>query len=171
MAATTAQNAYPFRIEAGGPFPVDVRPTIEWIVRDIVDGAAPGAISARFHLTMARIVVDCSKLLRGSDGLNRVCLSGGTLPEPGGCCAGWCPISGRRVSKSSCTIASPTNDGGLALGQAVIASRRATTRGGGLRCATWEAPNISPVFDIKSIVGRDGIRRADCESPRRAKHA
>jgi hydrogenase maturation protein HypF len=123
MAVTATTRAYPFAIEEGRPFRIDLRPVIGSIVRDILDGIASGEISARFHLTMAHIIGDCCRRIRASHGLTRVCLSGGTfqnlrllsdslkfLRE-----SGFEVFIHRRV---------PTNDGGLALGQAVVASCR-----------------------------------------------
>ncbi len=86
-------------------------------------GTQIGEISARFHLTLAQVVVECCERLRESDGLSRVCLSGGTFQN-------------LRLLTHAVTFLRekgfevfihhrvPANDGGLALGQAVIASRR-----------------------------------------------
>jgi hydrogenase maturation protein HypF len=123
MAAANASGVYPFAIEAGDPFQIDLRPAIESIVQGFLGGAAPGEISARFHLTMAKVIVECCERLRVSDGLSRVCLSGGTFQNIrllGHAAAslretGFEVFIHRRV---------PANDGGLALGQAVIASSR-----------------------------------------------
>jgi hydrogenase maturation protein HypF len=125
MAATgtSANSAYPFAIEPSNPFQIDMRPAIEAIVHDFVGGAAIGEISARFHLTMAKVIVECCQRIRAATNLGRVCLSGGTFQNlrllshsvTGLREAGFEVFTHRRV---------PTNDGGLALGQAVIASSR-----------------------------------------------
>jgi hydrogenase maturation protein HypF len=123
MAATAVETsaAYPFAIGDGDPFQVDPRPTIEAIISDLDHNVAIGAISARFHLTMARAIAAACDRIRALHGLTRVCLSGGTfqnlhllvhavtLLREGG----FEVFTHHRV---------PTNDGGLALGQAVIAS-------------------------------------------------
>jgi hydrogenase maturation protein HypF len=124
MAATGAEGEYPFLIESGAadaPFQIDLRPMIEAIVREVIDAVPRGEISARFHLTIAGAIAKACVRLRIAHGLSRVCLSGGTfqnlrllglaaalLRE-----AGFEVFTHRRV---------PPNDGGLALGQAVIAS-------------------------------------------------
>jgi hydrogenase maturation protein HypF len=128
MAATSAapESAYPFAIKAGdsfqgNPFQIDMCPAIEAIVHDVVSGAAAGEISARFHFTMAKTIVECCAHLRASHGLSRVCLSGGTFQNlrllshsvTGLRESGFEVFTHHRV---------PPNDGGLALGQAVIAS-------------------------------------------------
>ena len=123
MAATESTGVYPFLVEPGDPFQIELRPTIAAIVHDVVDGAAPGEISARFHVTMAQVIVDSCESIRTTDGLTRVCLSGGTFQN-------------LRLLGHAVTLLRdrgfevfthhrvPTNDGGLALGQAVIASCR-----------------------------------------------
>ena len=122
MAAIDASGAYPFDIDAGEPFQIDMRRAIEAIVGDLIGGAAPGEISARFHFTMAKVIVECCERLRTTDGLRRVCLSGGVFQNL------------RLLTDAAALLRSggfevfvhrrvPANDGGLALGQAVIASR------------------------------------------------
>jgi len=127
MAATNASGVYPFAIEAGDPFQIDLRPAIEPIVHDFIGGAAPGEISARFHLTMANVIVECCKRLSVSHGLSRVCLSGGTFQNIRllGHAAASLRQSGFEVFVHHRV---PANDGGLALGQAVIASSRLRLR-------------------------------------------
>ncbi len=115
--------AYPFAIEDGDRFQLDLRPTIEAIVRDFIDGVAAGDISARFHLTMAHAIAASCDRIRASHGLTRVCLSGGTFQN--------LRLLGHAVTllreggfEVFIHTRVPTNDGGLALGQAVIASCR-----------------------------------------------
>ncbi|MGA3241544.1 MAG: carbamoyltransferase HypF [Bryobacteraceae bacterium] len=123
MAATNASGVYPFTIESGDPFQIDLRPAIESIVHDFTGGAAPGEISARFHLTLAKAVVESCARLRVAHGLSRVCLSGGTFQNIRllGHAAASLRETGFEVFIHHRV---PANDGGLALGQAVIASSR-----------------------------------------------
>jgi len=117
------REAYAFAIEEGDPFQIDLRGTIRAIVRDISDDLSASEISARFHSTVARVIADSCDLIRGASGLSRVCLSGGTfqnlrlLDEA-------LTILGARGFEVFIHHRVPANDGGLALGQAVIASTR-----------------------------------------------
>jgi hydrogenase maturation protein HypF len=123
MAATTASGEYPFAIDGGDPFQIDLRPAIESIVHDFTGGAGPGEISARFHLTLAKVIVEGCERLRVSHRLSRVCLSGGTFQNIR-------LLGHAAASLRECGFEVfihhrvPANDGGLALGQAVIASSR-----------------------------------------------
>ena len=108
------------RFEDGAPFQIDLRPTIEAIVGDMANVPPTGEISARFHLTMARVIAASCDRIRNSHGLNRVCLSGGTFQN--------LRLLGHTVTllrERGFEVFThhrvPTNDGGLALGQAVIA--------------------------------------------------
>jgi hydrogenase maturation protein HypF len=107
---------YTFEIELGDPWRIDFRPMIESIVRSHRDLSV---ISARFHNTLAAAIAETCSRLRQETKLNRVCLSGGTFQN-------------LRLLRSSCALlrgaglevflhaAVPPNDGGLALGQAII---------------------------------------------------
>jgi hydrogenase maturation protein HypF len=112
--------SYPFDITADIPWQIDLRPMIEQIVRDVLGAKATGWISAAFHNTVAAIVVEVCIRLKAADGIDLVCLSGGTF---------------QNVYLVERTVASlrdngfevflhskvPPNDGGISLGQAVIA--------------------------------------------------
>jgi hydrogenase maturation protein HypF len=115
-------GSYPFSIRACDPFQVDLRPAVEAIVHDFVALRPVPLIAARFHQTMADVVVDACLRIRQSEGLNRVCLSGGCfqnlrlLNQT---------IKGLRQSAFEVFVHHrvPTNDGGLSLGQAVVANQ------------------------------------------------
>ena len=111
-------DVYPFEIAAGQ---IDVRPMIQQVVHDVIAGKPSGWISAAFHNTVASIVVEVCQRLRESEGIHRVCLSGGTFQNV------------YLVERAMASLNAkgfeiflhskvPPNDGGIALGQAVIAN-------------------------------------------------
>jgi hydrogenase maturation protein HypF len=113
--------AYPFDILEGDPCQIDMRPAIQAIVRDLVAGLPGAYISAAFHNTVAGVVVEVCRRLHASEGIGRVCLSGGTfqnmyLLERA--------VAGLRADGFDVFLHSkvPPNDGGIALGQAMIAN-------------------------------------------------
>ena len=79
MTASEDQRTYPFELTAGDPMEVDTRSLIESIVHDVLADADAAAVSARYHCTMGRMVAETCVRIRERDGLNRVCLSGGTF--------------------------------------------------------------------------------------------
>jgi hydrogenase maturation protein HypF len=78
-------------------------------------------MAAKFHNTLANVSLEICRRIRESDGLNRVCLSGGTfqnffLVDK---FVNRLESAGFQVYLHSQV---PPNDGGISLGQAVIAN-------------------------------------------------
>ena len=117
-----AGRGYPFRLRPdGGMWVVETGETVVGVVEDLLAGRERGEISSRFHRTMAEVVVAGCERIRDEGGAGAVALSGGTfqnllLVEQVLECLvgkGFAVYLHGRV---------PTNDGGLALGQAVLAN-------------------------------------------------
>ena len=117
-------ESYPFEIEDGDPWQVDMRPAIRSIVGDLRGGVPVGVISARFHNTVAAVVTEVCARLRQTEKLNRVCLSGGTFQNVYLLTRA---LAGLRGNGFEVFLHSrvPANDGGVSLGQAVVASHKA----------------------------------------------
>jgi hydrogenase maturation protein HypF len=120
-AVAGVEEQYPFEILDGEPRQIDIRPAIQRIVRDVLSGKDVGFIAAVFHNTVAAIVVEVCRRLKAEERLDRVCLSGGTfqnfyLLER--------TVAGLRSSGFEVFLHAhvPPNDGGISLGQAVIAN-------------------------------------------------
>lgn len=120
-AADGVEAVYPFQIIGDDPWQIDVRPMIEQVVGDVLAGKSTGWISAAFHNTISAIVVELCQRLQLDEGLNRVCLSGGTFQN-----VRFTERTVRelRVRGFEVFLHSkvPPNDGGISLGQAVIAN-------------------------------------------------
>ncbi len=106
--------------------PGDVRkiltgPIISDVVHDMEAGVSPSRISGRFHLTLVRLFRELCEDIRVETGLNRVALSGGVFQNR-------LLLAGliHALTKSGFQVFShqlvPTNDGGISLGQAVVAA-------------------------------------------------
>ncbi len=115
------ERAYPYEVTGDDPAQVDMRPMIQAILSDLSRAVAASEIAAAFHNTIGKLIVDVCQKVRQRDGLNRVCLSGGTfqnmfLLERA--------VRGLRQNGFDIFLHSkvPPNDGGIALGQAVIAN-------------------------------------------------
>jgi hydrogenase maturation protein HypF len=111
------EESYPFEIEAGE---IDTRPLIRAVASDVLRGVG---VSAKFHNTIAQIVLEVVLQMRSADKINKVCLSGGTFQNM--------YLLSRSVAllrragfEVLLHLAVPANDGGVALGQAVIAGVR-----------------------------------------------
>jgi hydrogenase maturation protein HypF len=101
---------------------IGTRPMFEALIRDLVSETPTGIISARFHNGLVDIFARVATLLRQRTGLNRACLSGGTfnnryLTEH---------LFGQLTENAFEVFTQrdvPCGDGGLSLGQAMIAAQ------------------------------------------------
>jgi hydrogenase maturation protein HypF len=121
IAQSGVEDAYSFDIDSSEPAQIDMRPAIREIVQDVQSREAAGIIAARFHNTIAAVIAEMCQRIRASEKLNRVCLTGGTFQN--------LYLLERTVAllrKQGFEVfthsAVPPNDGGIALGQAVIAN-------------------------------------------------
>jgi hydrogenase maturation protein HypF len=105
---------------SGDPIELDFRPAIAAIVKDLLKGRRISEISACFHNTLRAAIGEVCSQLRGP---NRVCLSGGSFQNL--YLLGQTVIELRRRGFAVFLHAQvPANDGGLSLGQAMIANQR-----------------------------------------------
>jgi hydrogenase maturation protein HypF len=112
---------YGFDLQQGEPLVVDLRQTIATIVKEIAKDRPADEISARFHNTLSAAIVEVCCRIRNSDGLDRVCLSGGVFQNH--LLLGLTATELRRLGFGVFLHAMvPANDGGISLGQAVIAN-------------------------------------------------
>lgn len=117
-------TAYPFELrEEDGRLVIGTRPLFDALLSDLRGGVATGTISRRFHQGLVRSLLDVALRLRETAALDRVCLSGGSFQnaflferlEAALRANGFQVFSHSEV---------PCGDGGLSLGQAVIAAAR-----------------------------------------------
>jgi hydrogenase maturation protein HypF len=112
-------DRYEFALSGGEPLVLDWEPLFREIMRDRDAGVPAGVICARFHNTLAETILEVAK----RTGASRVALTGGVfqnrylterafrrLEEEG-----FRPFTHQRV---------PPNDGGIALGQVLVAAAR-----------------------------------------------
>jgi hydrogenase maturation protein HypF len=117
-----SEAIYPFSIDRGAPpWTVDPRPIIRSIAQDRTFGHTSSHIARVFHRTLGHIMKALSVSLRDETGINAVCLSGGTF-QNAVLLSEALPLlraEGFEVFQHSRV---PANDGGVSLGQAVIAA-------------------------------------------------
>jgi hydrogenase maturation protein HypF len=80
-----------------------------------------GFVAAKFHNTLGAVIVEVCRRLRETDSLNRICLSGGTFQNEY-LLQRVIPALQARGFEVYLNSQVPTNDGGIALGQAVVAN-------------------------------------------------
>ncbi|MFJ4184029.1 carbamoyltransferase HypF [Kitasatospora sp. NPDC089509] len=128
--------AVEFGPAAGYDFGLDARrdgwtadpgPVLAGVVADVTAGAPVGLVAARFHTAVADLVRRICAVVRDRHGTGTVALSGGVFANAllSSACArglgedGFTVLRHRRV---------PPNDGGLALGQLMVAGRSSAAR-------------------------------------------
>jgi len=119
-AAEETRKTYEYQWRDGPPLQIETRPIIKGVVRDVIEGVAADAVSATFHRTLAVMFGDVCKRLKRETGLARVVLSGGVFQNSRLLSQLLRELDAKEFAVYSHTIV-PTNDGGIALGQAVAA--------------------------------------------------
>ena len=114
---------YPFVIEGGddrAPAQVRLAPLFAALLDDLEAGREPGFVGSRLHATLAAIVRDACLLVRDATRLQTVALSGGVFQN-----RLFSELCEHELEKAGLTVLThalvPCNDGGLSLGQAVVA--------------------------------------------------
>ncbi len=115
------EQGYGFVIKGGAPYTIDLRPMIGEMVDDLRRGLPLHEVGGRFHNTVVGIIVRVAGMVREEISIDRVCLTGG------------CFQNDMLTEKSIAGLTKegfkvfihrivPTNDGGISLGQAVVAA-------------------------------------------------
>ncbi|NMC38502.1 MAG: carbamoyltransferase HypF [Bacteroidales bacterium] len=112
-------DLYPYSVNG----PISFGKTFEAILEDISDSKTSASIiSAKFHNTIARIILDISEKMRNEYSVTKVVLSGGVFQNKY-----LLEKAVRNLKKSDFSIYTncqvPSNDGGISLGQLAVASK------------------------------------------------
>ncbi|MFC5901970.1 carbamoyltransferase HypF [Streptomyces zhihengii] len=116
---------YTFRLDRpdnGGPYTADPAPLLAAVLDDVLGGTPAAVVAARFHHALARLVRTVCAAAREATGAGTVALTGGVFANTvlSSACARGLRQDGFRVLRHRLV---PPGDGGLALGQLVVAAR------------------------------------------------
>jgi hydrogenase maturation protein HypF len=123
LASESDEAYYDYQWETGDILYILPAPIIRGIVTDIQNGIPIAEISAKFHNTLIQMFTDLCGVIRQKRDLNRVVLSGGCF-QNATLLAGLIKSLKKRDFEVFSHQQVPTNDGGIALGQAVVAAAR-----------------------------------------------
>ncbi len=120
VANESVLDAYPFEVDRmRTPWEVDLRPAVRAAVDDLRAGAPAGDVSARFHNALVAVTVQLLEALRAERGAMPVALTGGVFQNA------WLAGGVQRKLVNKINVLRhgevPPGDGGIALGQALIA--------------------------------------------------
>ncbi len=121
IADRNVANGYEFGVATDGVIKAET--VIQRAVNDLLNGCAPPEVSAKFHWAVAHLIAALARNVRSERRLNRIALSGGVfqnmlllkLTRQMLATEGFEVFTHSRV---------PANDGGISLGQAVVANAR-----------------------------------------------
>jgi hydrogenase maturation protein HypF len=121
---STDERAYPFAlIPDGAHWQIGTLPLFQSLLSDIQRQESVTDISRRFHRGLANIFIELAGKIREQSNLNRVCLSGGCFQN---LLLFELLLDGLRTKSFEVYFHSevPAGDGGISLGQALIATTR-----------------------------------------------
>ncbi|MBI3583501.1 MAG: carbamoyltransferase HypF [Nitrospinae bacterium] len=107
------------------PMIIDTRILIKEIINDLLNGVCHSVISAKFHNTLAEIILEVCRRIKIDTRIDKVVLSGGCFQN-----IFLLDRTLNRLGKEFNIFTHkdvPTNDGGISLGQAVIAAEKIKT--------------------------------------------
>lgn len=114
-------DPYPFEVDDGK---VRVRGLLQHVIDDVRRNRSAGFIGARFHRTMGAMALEVSRQAREKFGVNEIVLSGGVWQNQV-----LLDLARTMLYRDGFIVfthqKTPANDGGLALGQAAVASFKA----------------------------------------------
>jgi len=115
---------YPFEIRPeGSGWIIDTRPLFAAVVNDLKCGVPVGIISRRFHEGFVDVLARVARLIHAKTGLDNICLSGGSFQN-----VFLLEHLKRRLEAEGLNVFThsevPCGDGGLSLGQALVAAYR-----------------------------------------------
>jgi hydrogenase maturation protein HypF len=117
-------DSYHFALPMPGHSWFDATPLLQAAVEDALHHVAPAKMATRFHNAVANLVIEMSLRVRSHTGINQIALSGGVFQN-----MALLRPTVRRLQAAGFEVLVhrfvPPNDGGLALGQAVIAAAQA----------------------------------------------
>ena len=135
------QGSYPFTLTGDETYHIVLlHDLISAVLSDLLRGCPQSLIGMRFHNTIAAMAAEVCLNIRGTTGLNSVALSGGCFQNR----LLFTKVSERLKSAGFTVLAHrqvPCNDGGISLGQAVIAARQIP----GAKCQTNKEKLQTPI--------------------------
>jgi hydrogenase maturation protein HypF len=115
---TKTDEAYPFIVDKTILFPETIKAILKDLPRQKVS-----VISAKFHNTIAHIILEISKRIRSETSLAKVILTGGVFQNKY-LCEKTITLLGNNHFRVFTNHVVPVNDGGISLGQLIIAAKR-----------------------------------------------
>ncbi|MCK4794750.1 MAG: carbamoyltransferase HypF [Desulfobacteraceae bacterium] len=121
LAEEPAKTTYEYEWTSKETHRVLLQPIIHGVVKDMAKGVELSEISGKFHATLISLFSELCEVIRKESGLNRVAMSGGVF-QNSLLLTGLVKALEDKKFQVFTHQRVPTNDGGIALGQAVVAA-------------------------------------------------
>ena len=121
LAGKKTKAVYDYEWIPGDMHRVLLQPIVCGVVRDIERGVQLSVISSKFHATLIRLFSELCEVIRKESGLNQVALSGGVFQNSILLTGLMQALEEKNFQVFTHTHV-PANDGGISLGQAVVAA-------------------------------------------------
>jgi hydrogenase maturation protein HypF len=126
MTGEGESGGYPFELRPdGGGWVIDTRPLFVALVKDLKCSVPVGIVSCRFHEGFVDVLARVAKLIHAKTGIQNICLSGGSFQN-----VFLLERLKRRLEAEGLNVFThsevPCGDGGLSLGQALVAAHRSS---------------------------------------------
>ena len=116
-------GAYPFTITDGACLRIETKPLFLGLAEDLRRAVSPAVMSGRFHAGLVAVLTDAVGRIAQRSGLTRVCLSGGSFQN-----AVLSEALEKKLAETGLSVFTheqvPPGDGGLSLGQLVVAANQ-----------------------------------------------
>jgi hydrogenase maturation protein HypF len=124
IAGESGSTGYPFELRPdGNGWVIDTRPLFAAVVNDVKCGVPAGIVSRHFHEGFVDVLARVAGLIHAKTGLQNVCLSGGSFQN-----VFLLEHLNQRLEADGLNVFThsevPCGDGGLSLGQALVAAHR-----------------------------------------------
>jgi len=121
LADNNRKSTYDYEWLSGNTYKVFTRPIVCGVVKDMEAGMHPSGISSKFHMTLIKLFSELCVVIRKDSGLNRIVLSGGVF-QNSILLTGFIKSLEEKNFKVFTHTKVPANDGGISLGQAIVAA-------------------------------------------------
>ncbi|MCK5509667.1 MAG: carbamoyltransferase HypF, partial [Desulfobacterales bacterium] len=121
LADDNRDATYDYEWLSGNTYKVLTEPIVCGVVKDMEAGIHPSRISSKFHMTLIKLFSELCAVIRKESGLNRIVLSGGVF-QNSILLTGLIESLKEKNFKVFTHTKVPANDGGISLGQAMVAA-------------------------------------------------
>ncbi|MDL1983111.1 MAG: carbamoyltransferase HypF [Deltaproteobacteria bacterium] len=121
LADSNSDDIYNYEWLPDDTYKVLTQPIVCGVVKDMKAGIHSSRISSKFHMTLVKLFSELCEVIRKENGLNRIVLSGGVF-QNSILLRGLIKALEEKRFEVYTHSKVPTNDGGISLGQAVVAA-------------------------------------------------